>query len=655
MMFCGWVGVDLEIDLSLGQIERKGRDPKLLEAYLGGKGTNAKILWERVPPEVDPLSPNSLLIVGTGALVGTMIPAANRTIITFRSPVTGLHALSAMGGAFGVELKHAGYDTIIISGKSPTPVYLWINNDKVELRDASHLWGKDTWETQRILQDELKEDKVQILCVGPAGEKIVYMATIEGSGGASASRAGAGAIMGGKNLKAIVVRGTKDINIANGSKLVELSEQILSRTGPLKEKSLGSLVGHVTPDLVNLNLQAMGHFSGDVTPDVQRKAKDDLGKMVRDFAKEFKSRDVACYNCGMGCKWMLPDPDSERFIITKCQAFSAFIIHSQIVDLDYALKFYSLCRKYGLDDISLPYCIAFAIDLYQKGILTTEDTDGMRLEWRNAEVVFSLVEKITRREGIGDVLASGAYRAAQQIGKGAEDYVYHVKKLELLPVDYSGRPIYALPQAISDKADRTRALSGTSLMVWRLLKKEDREAYLNSVFWGYPKDRDFEKYFLADYDPTGVDYEGLCQFAAYDEETLHLVDASGCCFFWQMLLGWPPISNRPLVADLISCATGMDIDETGATEIARRIANLVRAYNVRAGMKRKDDSIPKIFFEKSRIAPHHQFDRALFNQWIDRYYQIRGWNSDGIPTKETLDKLGLDYVRQDLERREILT
>jgi len=231
----GWTGINLEVDLSQGSIEKEETDSGLDETYLGGKGTNARILWDRVPPDIEPFSPDNLLIFGTGVLTGTLVPSANRAIITFKSPVTGMHSHSAMGGFWGAELKRAGYDTIIIRGKAATPVYLWVNDDKVELRDASHLWGKGTHETQRLIREELANDNVQTVCIGPAGENKVYAASIEHSIGVSASRAGVGAIMGDKNLKAIVVYGTKDVNIAKPAELVELCDQILSRTDRVRE------------------------------------------------------------------------------------------------------------------------------------------------------------------------------------------------------------------------------------------------------------------------------------------------------------------------------------------------------------------------------------------------------------------------------------
>ena len=233
-MWFGYAGKILEIDLSLGKIHKSDSDLKSNEAYLGGRGTNTRIFWDRVSPEVAPFSPHNLLIFGAGVLTGTVAPGANRTAITTKSPVTSLLTYSNLGGFWGPELKYAGYDTLIISGKSPTPVYLWIDDDVVEIRDAAHLWGKDVRETGRILRAEHNRDRVQIICIGPAGEKKVSAATIEHSFGASASRAGIGAIMGDKNLKAIVLHGTRDIAISDPAKFENLCGQVLKRTDKLK-------------------------------------------------------------------------------------------------------------------------------------------------------------------------------------------------------------------------------------------------------------------------------------------------------------------------------------------------------------------------------------------------------------------------------------
>ncbi|UCF85052.1 MAG: aldehyde ferredoxin oxidoreductase family protein [Desulfobacteraceae bacterium] len=647
----GWTGINLEIDLSQGNIEKKEGDLESAKTYLGGKGTNAKLLWERVAPEVSPFSPDNALILGTGLLTGTIVPSANRLCITYKSPVTNMHAYSAVGGFLGPEIKYAGYDTVVISGKSPNPVYLWINDNKVEIRDAAHLWGKGTHETQTILREELSNNKVQIACIGPAGENKVLASSIEHSTGASASRGGAGAIMGDKNLKAIAVYGTKDVNIANPQKLSELCEQILKRTGPLRE-----FFENLAYDLNRFEM-VTGYYGNlnqryaDIPPSEFKQAIKDAGKKCQAFIDRTKTREVACYNCGLRCKHTYPRADGGYAYI-KCQSWWSFMVSSKIIDYDFALKCFSLCEEYGLDAVAIPRCIAFAIDLYENGILTKADTDGMHLEWGNKEIILSLIDKIARREGVGDILADGIYRAARKIGKGAEKYAYHTKKVELI-VSPSGffSPYYALTQSISDRADPTRNMSYICQEIM-FRPREEKEAYIKSGFSIYPKE--FEKYVLSEFDWDGVDYEERCQFITYDEEIFTLTDLTGLCNFWTIFFPYPPINSRALMADLISCTTGVDFDETEITKIAKKIVALVRAYNVRTGIKRKDDTVPKIFFQRTPRPPMKKLDPNIFNKWIDKYYKLRGWNREGIPTKEILEELDLDYVKGDLIRRMII-
>ncbi|MBI4187657.1 MAG: aldehyde dehydrogenase [Chloroflexi bacterium] len=636
----GVTGIDLEIDLSRSKIEKVQTNQALTQAYLGGKGTNARILWERVPPEVDAFSPRNLLIVGAGALVGTMVPSANRTTVTYKSPVTDIHSYSVFGGYFGAKLKFAGYDTIILSGKSPTPVYLWINNDQVELRDASHLWGKDTRETQKMLREELQQDEAEILCIGQAGENRVYSASIEHGPGASASRGGAGAVMGDKKLKAIAVHGTKDVNIANPARLVELCEPILKRTAVVRSL-IYDCFGHS---------RVQGYFEGvdygyprGQWPTELRKKLGDLGGVAQNFMDTKRARKVACYNCAQRCHQAFRCPDGD-YAYLKCMSWEAGVRATRSMDMDFALAFYQKCEKYGLDSISFPYIIAFAINLYEKGILTKADTGGLHLEWENADVAFALMDKIVRREGIGDVLADGIYRAAQRIGKGAEELVAHTKKIESGSIRRKGPPgtrHIAITSLINDKGDSTKLIGSWPDTYWERAAVDDpkdRDAYLKSAYYHYPKE--FKKYLLSE--DGEADFEGACLFMSHQEETYTLGDAAGLCYYWLGHHPSPPIGSRSLIADLISAATGLDIDEAGATRIAKRIVNVVRAYNVRAGIRRKDDSIPG--------TP----DNPLFAKCVDKWYELKGWDKDGIPTPETLVGLGLDDVRQELERRGIL-
>ncbi len=643
-MIYGWAGCDLEIDLSIGNIEKKRGDRKLYEDYLGGKGTNTKILWDRVPPEVDPFSEDNLLIISAGVLDGTMVPFANRTAITFKSPVMGgFLGYSVVGGYFGPELKYAGYDSIVVSGKSPVPVYLWINDDTIELRDAGHLLGKDTQETQAMLREELNE-RAQILCIGPAGENKAYGASIEHDTGISASRRGGGTVMGDKKLKAIAVRGTKDINIARPELLYQLCQEINSRSAGLRERWKTFPVLDPT---YHLPMGAYGNFKETPPPDVlEAIAK---GKEIGEKCKPLKIRRLSCYNCSMACRQIQQTADG-RYCGLKCSAHTRSMIAIQIFDGRFNMEFYNLCEKYGLDSLSVQNIVAFVIDLYEKGILTKEDTDGMHLEFRNADVALSLVKKMAYREGIGDIMADGTYRAARRIGKGAEEYAVTTKKLECRH-DFMFSPPDALAEAISDGGDHHKLASEVKMPPYDYDESQEaEEAYVKSKFWGHPKE--LEKYFLNRND--GDNYEGMVQWISYIDEVDTLRDSLGICAWCAGWLFTPPITGIAMFADLLSYTTGMDIDETGLRKIAERIQCLGRSYNIREGLRRKDDTIPEFNF---RFKPPDYLkiiygegiqtvDRSLFNKWIDRFYQLKGWDRKGIPTKDTLEELGLAYISQ---------
>jgi len=633
-MLYSWAGTNLEIDLSRGNIEKTEADPKLLETYLGGRGICTKIFWDRVSPEVTPFSPDNLLIFGAGVLTGTMAPCANRTFVITKSPQTNLLAYSGIGGFWAPELKHAGYDTIVISGKSHKPVFIWINDDHIELRDAGHLWGKDVIETQRIIREELNNKRIQTLCIGPAGENRVYASSIEHSSGASASRSTA-AVMGDKKIKAIAVHGTKDIHV---SKPIEFNQLCAD----LRDKS--DMPRHFFDNWaynVHLMQGIYANFSEFVPIE-------DAQKIHADFIQKFKTRTPACFNCQLRCKVGMSLPDGG-FSYLKCQSWFPFMFATKIVDLNFNIKCYHLCEKYGMDSISTANLVGFAIDLYEKGILSKHDTHGMHLESGNREVALSLIDKIALRDGIGDILANGVYEASRIIGGGAEQYAYHVKKQEMIL--YAPHPYTALCGAVSDKADPTRVEASLPQNYIRR-PREFKEEYLKSGYFHYPKE--FEKYFLADFDSIGEKYDWHAQFASYDTDRYGLADCSGLCVFGTGFWPYNPIQQDDHV-NLISYATGIDMDEKAAVKIAKRVALLTRSYNVISGIRRKDDTLPKKFFHYSPPPPRKKIDLRFLNKGIDRYYELRGWNNEGIPSKEELNRLELNDVKEELEKRGILS
>jgi aldehyde:ferredoxin oxidoreductase len=646
-------GVNLEIDLSRGSIEREASDPKLTELHLGGLGTNAKILWDRVPPEVDPFSPDNLLIFSTGLLGGTSAPSANRTIVSTFSPQTLLMAFSMMGGFWAPELKHAGYDKVIIRGKSPNLVYLWINDDKVEIRDASHLQGKGALETAELIRQELKEPKAQVAAIGLAGENRVYYSSIE-QGRSSASRGGMGAVMGDKGLKAIAVRGKKDLNIARPDEFMKLCNEVLKyiefrRDNPVKGVP-PILAGLGSPQEMAIHNEEW-HTTSFSWGNARVRRKDfwtketaEAWKGIQDKAVE---RLISCYNCPMKCAAVIAHPalGLSKYMM-KCYSKLTYVMAAMTDDLEFGFKIAGLAQEYGVDGYTTPQVMAFAVELYENGILTDKDLPGFPS--KNEERFFYLLEKIARREGIGDVLADGVYRAARKIGKGAEAYDRNtIKKQEQIPIKLGMlNPAYYIMWATGEKVNITQ-IEG-QLPQAPFSTKELREEFVRDwVQVPTGKEERFKQFILEWGDEgKGLPYwppiDLVCDLVEWQETMHYIDDATGICAGLSSFPIKPPyhIHNLPRI---ISSATGLDIDEAKLWQIARRNRTLIRAINVRRGMRRKDERPPEDHWRKR----FPEFEAKVH----DEYYKFKGWNNEGIPTKETLDGLGLDYVSQDFEQR----
>jgi benzoyl-CoA reductase subunit BamB len=646
-------GFNLEIDLTRGSIERVQTDPRLTELHLGGLGTNAKILWDRVPADVEPFSPDNLLIFATGLLCGTPAPGANRTIISTYSPQTLFMGYSMMGGFLAPELKYAGYDKVIFRGKSPTLVYLWINNDKVELRDASHLRGKGAIETAELIRQELKEPKAQVAAIGLAGENRVYMASIE-QGRSSASRLGLGAVMGDKGLKAVAVRGTKDVNIAKPAEFMKLCNEVLQY---IKVRA-PNLVPEVMPILAGLGSpQEMAHVDEKWHTEnfmwgnarIRRKEfwNKEIEEKWKDALETVRTRLISCYNCPMKCGAIISAPGVSTYMM-KCFTKLTYTMAAFVDDLDFGFKIAQRATEYGVDGFSMPQAMAFGFELKEAGILTDADFAGCPSD--NEGKFYWLLDRIVRREGIGDVLANGTYWAAKQIGKGAEAYAHNnIKKHEQLPLKLGMlNPIYFLMYCTGEKMNITQIEGNFPQAPFSTM--ELREEFVKD--WVQAPNDKFKKYVL-DWEfrgersmPFYPPVEACCEIVDWQEKMHHIDDALGLCAGLSSFPLKPPyhIHNLPT---FISLATGIDMDEAGLTQVFNRNRTLVRAINVRRGLRRADEKPPEDHWKK-------RFPE-LEAQLLDGYYKFKGWNQEGIPTKESLHELGLDYVAEDLIQRGILT
>jgi len=628
-------GFNLEIDLSRGSVEKVATDPELTGLYLGGQGTAAKILWDRVPPETEPFSPANLLIFSAGLLLGTPVPGANRTGVDTFSPQTDRYSHSLFGGFFGPELKHAGYDKIIIRGKASDLVYLWIHNDKVELRDAGHLQGKGALETAALIKEELGQPRAQVAAIGLAGENRVFMATIE-HGNSSASR-GVGVIMGDKRLKAIAVRGTRDIHVARPAELYAKCPPMYQAIYDNPE--CGDPMAHEDDEEFHVDNFAWGNARQRIKGywNKEREAK------WKAVTERVRLRWTGCYNCPKDCHQAIKYPGRHPYF-QKCYSKLTYAM-AAYEEIEFNYDILGVTQEYGLDGFSTPQVLAFAIELYEAGILT--DTDLPEFPSDAAGRFFYLVDIIVRRQGIGDALANGVYHAARQIGNGAEEYDHNtMKKFEQVPLKLGmiNYP-YFLMYATGEKMNITQ-IEGSYPQV-PIADKNEREVFVKG--WEAAPVR-FKKWFMQWEPRTHPSIEAAVHICDWNETMHYIDDAIGTCAFLSSFRGQfggrTPyhIYNLP---DFISFACAIDLDADGLWEIARRNRNLVRALNIRRGLRRKDEKPPEDHWRKR--------DPQMETRLLDAYYEFKGWNNEGIPTQKTLDELGLDYVSQDFLQRGILT
>ncbi len=644
-------GYNLEIDLTRGNIERVETSPQDTELYLGGLGTNAKIMWDRVSPETEPFSPENLLIFSAGLLCGTPAIGCNRTVVTTISPQTNLLAFSMMGGFWAPELKYAGYDKLILSGKSPGLVYIWIENDKVEIRDASHLKGKGATETGEIIRQELNQPRAQVAAIGLAGENRVYFASIE-QGRSSASRLGIGAVMGDKNVKAVAVRGTKDINVADPAEFIQLCNEVVEYIKHRNENPIPGvmpiLAGLGSPQEMKIHDEKW-HTENFNWGNARTRRRDfwneDIAKEWTETMENMRTRLISCYNCPMKCGATISVPGLPTYMM-KCFSKLTYTM-AAIADLEFGLGIAQSATEYGLDGFSAPQVMAFAVELYEEGILADDDMPGFPKD--NEERFYWLLNKIVNREGIGDKLADGTYRAAKAIGKGAQEYAHNnIKKHEQLPLKLSMlNPIYFLMYCTGEKINITQIEGQFPQAPYP--ERKHREKFVED--WIQVPDKKFKQYFM-DWEPRGENsmpfyptVQMCCEIVDWQEKMHYIDDALGMCAGLSSFPLKPPyhIHNYP---KFISAGAGFDMDEEKLTKAVKRYRTLVRAINISRGMRRKDERPPDNHWKK-------RFP-DLEKELLDTYYQFKGWNDEGIPTKETLCELGLDFVAEEFLNRGIL-
>lgn len=615
----GYMGKALYVDLTSGDVQSRDIPESWLNDYVGGEGVAVRLFWDLCKWDSAPSDPAQPIIFATGPLTGTAAPTSGRTVIVFRSPATGTLGAANVGGHFAPEIKKAGWDLIAIVGRSKNPVYLSVEDDTVKIEDASMVWGKGVWATEDALKNNLGKKGFQIASIGPAGEKGVMFASIMTDKHRAAGRGGGGAAMGFKNLKALAVKGTMSLPIANAEELKAAAKS--AREEFLDEAFVkGALRPFGTPGFYDPICQ-LGILP---TKNWQRTSyPESLPKMgCEAYHKKLDVKPEPCYACPAACGRMTTVKDGPYAGSTgggpEFETMGAFGSKCLIDDINAIAKAGHLCNDLGLDTISTGQTIATAMEWFDRGILNLEKTGGLDLSWGNAAAMIEAVEKIGRREGIGDLLAEGTKRAAGKLGAEAEYAAMQVKGLELASCGVRASKGEGISHAVSPRGgDHLRPYASTV------------DAF------GY---RDSELGIVGD-----IDYleDGNKEWVKPLQELSMATNLLGVCLFASITLA----VKASTWARLLSAATGRDITTADLLKSAERVINMERMVNARLGFDRKDDTLPRRVLEEP--APDGRGEGQVVNLKValDSYYQAMGWDLvRGLPTQTKLADLGLGWT-----------
>jgi len=623
----GYAGRILHVDLSTGKIGVEEPGDTFYRTYMGGSALNMHYILKEVPVGADPLGPENVLAVSVGVLTGAPISGQSRVMINAKSPLTGAIGDSQGGGFWPAELKRAGFDAVIVGGQSAKPVYLWLHDGQAELRDASHLWGMITGVAEKAIREELGDSRVEVLQIGPGGEKLVRYAAVMNMSNRAAGRSGMGAVMGSKRLKAIAVRGRARPQIHDKEALAELA-----RWGVDHVSDISGLATHGTANVVISQQEAGGLPTRNWSSGVFEGYEAISGPTMS--ATVLKERDT-CFGCAVRCKRVVEIKDDPRWEVDplyggpEYETVATLGSYCGIGDLSAVCKGNELCNKYGLDTISCGATIAFAMDCFEHGILTKKDTGGIDLRFGNGEAMVHLVELIGKREGLGDLLAEGCVRAAAKIGRGAERLAVAVKGQELpahmpevkrsLAIVYSANPFGA--DHVSNEHDPSYAPDASASNLERL----------SSLGLNNPQDE------------LALSQE-KARFALRTEYLFSVLDTVGTCMFvWGA--AWPVYGPNQLV-DCMRAVTGWDVSLYELMKLGERRLNMLRAFNAREGFGRKDDWLPARCFEPKKGGPSdgYSISEQELRQSLDWYYEMAGWDTEGRPTHAKLLELDLEWV-----------
>ncbi|MCG8513944.1 MAG: aldehyde ferredoxin oxidoreductase family protein [Halanaerobiales bacterium] len=608
----GYRGKLLEINLTDSSISVKKLDENLLKKYLGGSGLGARLLYDLTDGQTAPLDEENVLIFMTGPFTGTKIPTSGRHAVVTKSPLTGIWAEADVGGNWGYELKCAGFDGILIKGKAVKPVYLWISEVGTELRDATHLWGKDTYEVDELIRKETDSQAV-ISSIGQGGENLVAFASImtDGKDGRAAGRGGVGAVMGSKYLKAIAVRGKQRVEVKYPErlkqKIKELAPEIVDKTRMFgKYGTSGGVQGH--EEMLNFPLK---NWAGERWPEGVEKIN---GIVMEETILKKQYRCKTCIiGCGRDVEITAGPYQGVNGAGPEYETIGTLGGLCMIDDLEAIAWANELCNRYGIDTISAGSVIAYSMEAFERGILTAEDCDGLQLVFGNEKAMIELIHKIANKEGyLGKLLSKGVRKAAAELGNYAEEFAIHVKGMEFPAHDPRAYNGVALSYATSNRG----------------------ACHVQGFTHG------FEKGFTMP--ELGIDQphprhsvEGKGEFTAKLQDLMCIFDSIKLCKF--VIIGGVKLTD---ITELFNAVTGLNLTNQDLIKIGERIYNLKRLYNVRCGISRKDDSLPPRILTQKR-GPN----LPPLGKMLNEYYAYRKWDEFGVPTEAKIKELGLmaDY------------
>lgn len=596
-----YMGAMLRVNLTDGTLKTESFPKELAKLYLGGRGLATKMFIDETDPKIDPLSPENKLLFATGPLTNTTAATGGRYMVITKSPLTGLIACSNSGGYFGARMKKAGYDILIFEGKSPKPVYLYLGEDKAELRDAGHLWGKRVSEATDMLIAEVGQKNASVTCIGPAGENLSFISSVMNDKYRAAGRSGVGAVMGSKNLKAVIAFGNKKSPIVNEEKMREVVKAQLKmiKDNPVTSTGLPTLGTKVLDNIINESgLYPTRNFQEAQFSRVSQMSGEAL-------ADKYLVKNVACYACPIGCGRLVELPNGMTGEGPEYESGWAFGPMCDISDLNAITEANLICNDLGLDTISAGVTIAAAMELFERGHIPVEDLGkGPSLKFGTTEALAWYLKQMAYRQGIGDKMSDGSYRLAEFYGH--PEYSMSVKKQELPAYDPRGVQGHGLSYATSNRG-------GCHV----------RGYLISPEILGSPQKLD----------PQTLD--GKPEWVMGFQDLTALIDAAGLCLFTSFALG------APEYAALLNAALGGNWSPEDIVKIGERIWNIEKKYNLDAGMDPASDTLPDRFLKDPISSGPNKGNTHHLAELLPKYYAVRGWDEKGIPGKEKLASLSI--------------